>query len=50
MLEIRTTTRQNFLLLKGKVARFEFGEVSTAIDNDRSLFRLIDHAARFAPA
>src|SRR6185312_15523301 len=34
---------------KGKFARFEFGDVSASIDNDRSIFRLVDHATQSAP-
>src|SRR6185437_4460504 len=34
---------------KEKFARFEFSDVSASIDNDRSIFRAIDHVARYAP-
>jgi len=33
---------------KGKFARFEFSDVSASIDNDRSIFPAIDHAAHRA--
>jgi hypothetical protein len=34
---------------KGKFARVQFCAVSTTIANDRSIFRLVDHAAQSAP-
>jgi hypothetical protein len=33
-----------------KIARFQFSEVSATIDNDRSIFRFVDHAAHCTPA
>jgi hypothetical protein len=34
---------------KGKIARFRFCAASTTIANDRSIFRLVDHAVHSAP-
>jgi hypothetical protein len=34
---------------KGKFPRFEFSDVSASIDNDRSIFHVIDFVARCAP-
>jgi hypothetical protein len=31
---------------KGKFAWFEFSDVSASIDNDRSIFRAIEHTSR----
>jgi len=32
-----------------EIARFQFSEVSATIDNDRSIFRFVDHAAHCTP-
>jgi hypothetical protein len=33
-----------------EIARFRFKEVSATIDNDRSIFRFVDHATHCTPA
>jgi hypothetical protein len=34
---------------KGKFAQFGFSAVSSSIDNDRSIFRAINHSGHYAP-
>ncbi len=47
MLEVRTMSRQNFSLMisKENSRDFEFSDISASIDNDRSIFRRVNHTA-----